>query len=324
MCASDALEILRNSDAITFDSLVRDLHDQSFVWCQTTDFLWTPFRWPWNGTPHLRFSKFLVKLSQISHRFTLQRVFTQQSFLDEDAKTFFFQLWSRVPRSSRVAVVGRSDRPFRVCFAEIFWKLNFTRVYSTNVVETNDFVRSLPLGLPNEARDSEYQFVLSDQKMLLSAYTLVPQRDNFDLSIYVNFRPETSILHRGGLLDFLKSCKLQKVIYGTFDRSPEGRMEYLCDLRKYNFVLCPQGNGIDTHRLWETLYVGGFPVVLEGTSLDEVLRLLPVVLLDSWERLIDEEYMAKEWKRLTSSEFQFQYLSRNHWRGQILKDSRHF
>ena len=35
-------------------------------------------------------------------------------------------------------------------------------------------------------------------------------------------------------------------------------------ISRYRFVLCPRGNGIDTHRFWETLYHGGIPVVMES------------------------------------------------------------
>ncbi len=38
--------------------------------------------------------------------------------------------------------------------------------------------------------------------------------------------------------------------------------EYLEELAKHYFSLCPRGNGIDTHRFWESLYLGVIPVVI--------------------------------------------------------------
>ena len=32
-------------------------------------------------------------------------------------------------------------------------------------------------------------------------------------------------------------------------------------LDEYNFILCPIGNGIDTHRIWEAIYSGSIPIV---------------------------------------------------------------
>jgi hypothetical protein len=40
--------------------------------------------------------------------------------------------------------------------------------------------------------------------------------------------------------------------------------EYQAKLGLYKFVLCPRGNGIDTHRFWETLYKGNLPVIVDS------------------------------------------------------------
>lgn len=40
--------------------------------------------------------------------------------------------------------------------------------------------------------------------------------------------------------------------------------EYQAKLALYKFVLCPRGNGIDTHRFWETLYKGNLPVIVDS------------------------------------------------------------
>lgn len=52
----------------------------------------------------------------------------------------------------------------------------------------------------------------------------------------------------------------------------------------YKWVLCPRGAGEDTHRLWETLYLGSIPVVLKS-SLSSMYEGLPVIQLDSWGEL---------------------------------------
>ena len=38
--------------------------------------------------------------------------------------------------------------------------------------------------------------------------------------------------------------------------------EYVNELTTYRFCLCIRGNGIDTHRFWESLYLGVIPVVV--------------------------------------------------------------
>ena len=52
---------------------------------------------------------------------------------------------------------------------------------------------------------------------------------------------------------------------------------------RYRFVACPRGNGIDTHRFWESLYRGAVPVVkksLWSTSLKTYG--LPFLEVDEW------------------------------------------
>jgi hypothetical protein len=49
-------------------------------------------------------------------------------------------------------------------------------------------------------------------------------------------------------------------------------------------IVCPRGNGLDTHRMWETLLLGRIAIV-ERSSLDPLWDGLPVVVLDSWSEL---------------------------------------
>jgi hypothetical protein len=70
---------------------------------------------------------------------------------------------------------------------------------------------------------------------------------------------------------------------------------YLEDLRRHRFVLCPQGNGLDTHRTWETLLMGSVPVIAHST-LDGLYAGLPVVLVDDWD-VIDEALLQGAWKQ---------------------------
>ena len=57
--------------------------------------------------------------------------------------------------------------------------------------------------------------------------------------------------------------------------------EYYMDLCRSKFVLCPEGTGIDTHRVYESLYCGATPVVLRN-SLSHLYERLPVCIVDKW------------------------------------------
>ena len=38
----------------------------------------------------------------------------------------------------------------------------------------------------------------------------------------------------------------------------------LLRLHDYEFCICPEGNGVDTHRLWECLYLKVVPIVINS------------------------------------------------------------
>jgi len=66
--------------------------------------------------------------------------------------------------------------------------------------------------------------------------------------------------------------------------------EYLHGLASAYFCIAPRGNGIDTHRVWEALYLRTIPVVTRSV-LTEQHPNLPFVVLDDWS----------EFKRLSLS-----------------------
>mmetsp|Transcript_4655 Transcript_4655/g.5988 ORF Transcript_4655/g.5988 Transcript_4655/m.5988 type:complete len:618 (-) Transcript_4655:63-1916(-) len=52
----------------------------------------------------------------------------------------------------------------------------------------------------------------------------------------------------------------------------------------YAFEICPQGNGIDTHRTWEALLLKTIPIV-RTSSLDPLYKGLPVVIVNNWKEI---------------------------------------
>lgn len=57
---------------------------------------------------------------------------------------------------------------------------------------------------------------------------------------------------------------------------------------EFRFVACPRGNGLDTHRFWETLYRGSIPVVLESKwAMNLISYGIPVVTISDWRQLYD-------------------------------------
>lgn len=72
--------------------------------------------------------------------------------------------------------------------------------------------------------------------------------------------------------------------------------EYAKIVQKHRFVICPRGNGIDTHRFWETLYRGSVPIVLRDPwSQSLKIHNLPMVEVEEFsEDSIGQAVIAAE------------------------------
>ncbi len=53
---------------------------------------------------------------------------------------------------------------------------------------------------------------------------------------------------------------------------------------QFMFTLSPFGAGLDCHRTWETLVLGGIPIVRKS-SISELFQTLPVLIVDDWSDL---------------------------------------
>jgi hypothetical protein len=78
-------------------------------------------------------------------------------------------------------------------------------------------------------------------------------------------------------------------------------------------VPCPEGNGFDTHRLWETLYMGGTPIVKKCDYLPAALKHLPVIVLSSWNKIHDSRNLEEQWHLAQSKRINFEYLTSTYW-----------
>ena len=60
-------------------------------------------------------------------------------------------------------------------------------------------------------------------------------------------------------------------------------------LAQYKWCICPEGNGVDTHRLWEAMYLGCVPIVLKSPFIDTLMHYtggeLPIYVIDAWSDL---------------------------------------
>jgi hypothetical protein len=55
-------------------------------------------------------------------------------------------------------------------------------------------------------------------------------------------------------------------------------------MAEYTYCICPNGNGVDTHRMWEALYLNVVPILLENEFSKNIRTMgYPCILVESWE-----------------------------------------
>ena len=68
--------------------------------------------------------------------------------------------------------------------------------------------------------------------------------------------------------------------------------DYMKTLSEYKLSICPEGNGVDTHRIWESLLVETLPVVKKSNFTKNLSSAgIPLFIIDDWKDLqqFDEE-----------------------------------
>jgi hypothetical protein len=139
------------------------------------------------------------------------------------------------------------------------------------------------------------------------------QTDKILDKIYVNFT-ETHFNRKMCRNFFIKSG------IGYIETENLKLEEYLRKINNFLFVACPRGNGIDTHRVWETLLMGSIPIVEKHSIYDNFD--LPILQVESWVELLDKKKLQPWIDKYESGEL-FQDISKLHmtyWKNLIFSE----
>ncbi len=199
------------------------------------------------------------------------------------------------------AIIGHSDHSIDDSDSE--W---FDLIFCTNKNTSNPRVHGLPLGLPNYCDDLPILEIYGDKKMVVD---ISREQSRKEKLAYINFNRETFPDERIGL--FEKFSNEDWVDVSIPDPSREGRIKYLRDLKESKFSFCPRGNGIDTHRLWESLYMGCIPIVKNHIAHDS-WRDLPILFVEEWDQ-VNERYLNFKYHEFAGMEWNYEKLKISYW-----------
>lgn len=71
--------------------------------------------------------------------------------------------------------------------------------------------------------------------------------------------------------------------------------EYLQQIKNHKFVLCPSGNGIESSRNWETLYMKRVPIFQDHPYLREMFKEFPALFVEDFSEVTEELLLANDY-----------------------------
>ena len=115
--------------------------------------------------------------------------------------------------------------------------------------------------------------------------------------LYVNHN-DSSHEDRVGLKDMFRGED-----WATVQDDRVDYYNFLLNLAKHKFVLCPRGNAIDCHRNWEVLYMKRVPVMKRDEYLEVLFKDYPVLFVDKYsditkDLLLENEHLFQQAERM--------------------------
>lgn len=182
---------------------------------------------------------------------------------------------------------------------------NLIMWFGQNVDVVHEKIQSIPIGLENGAW---FQHIQKENK--INSY--LSKEKKIKNLLYVCHNINTNPKERAEPYKIFINKNWVTIEHGlngqNFDR-------YLENIHSHKFVLCPEGNGIDTHRTWETLYVGSIPIEKRNLN-NRFYQDLPICFIDNWSD-ISESFLESEYYRIKNSTWNLEKLDFNFWKNKI-------
>jgi len=223
-------------------------------------------------------------------------VFCNSSYL-----SLFFKYLNRLNEISSITLItSQSDLSItRKVF--INKPASIKKWFAVNVAYKDSCLIPIPLGLANNYSPKNIRI----NDLVNFKFEKVEKVNK----LYVNLRKSTNYKERDNIEKLFEN-KDWVVI-----KEPNLSIDdYIKDLNKYKFILCPWGNGFDTHRIWETLYCGSIPVTKTHIGLS--FESLPIISFEDFNNLSIESLIAKS----NEKDFNTAALNLNYWSQIIKKD----
>jgi hypothetical protein len=183
---------------------------------------------------------------------------------------------------------------------------NVIKWFSQNVNISDVRIESIPIGLEN---NRWFQHLNKKEKMINKLKT----KKSFKNLLYINHNVNTYKQDRVEPYQIFKNKKWASLEMGLNGQNFDS---YLDNLYNHKFVLSPRGNGIDTHRKWEALYLKTIPIEKRNIN-NSFYEDLPICLVDDWSD-ITEDFLNEEYERIINTNWNLEKLNFSYWKNKII------
>jgi hypothetical protein len=210
-------------------------------------------------------------------------------FVKTDDLLYFYHKISNnnIKLNNKIIISHNSD--YEIDSKYIHFLNNIKKQYSQNCLIYHTNLQPIPIGIENTQWFDHEIFhkirIRTDIKK--------------EKEIYFNFSLETHFSR--------KECydKLKNILVWNKKLSKE---DYFIELKKHKYAICPRGNGLDTHRIWECLYLDVIPIMLKNDYIN--IPNLPIIYLNDWNDL-DINYLTSNFQNIELSKITFYYYYKN-------------
>ncbi len=216
---------------------------------------------------------------------------------------FARHIWPRLRGGEYVLVTHNSDHEIDATWLPLLEDPRLRRWLAQNATIAHPKLAQIPIGLANS------MWPHGDVGVLHDAVARNLKRRKTELA-YLHFNLSTHA-QRPAIWSALRRSFPQAA---AAPGEPQPFDVYLENLARHQFALCPRGNGIDTHRLWEALYLDVIPVVERSVHTKSWQQLgLPLVLVDDWSE-VTPDFLTRAGERLVGQPFPRDPLRLSHYR----------
>ena len=201
-----------------------------------------------------------------------------------------------------VLVTGYSDHPIDHMEIDLLEQPNLKAWFANNINIRHPKLHAVPLGLPNEV---DY----SIQGNTRTIYEVAQSPKVIKNLAYMNFKIETFPAERRKVFELFSNKSW--VTKGGLNCNVDGHKQYLEDIRACCFCICPRGNGFDSHRLMEAIYVGTIPIVKKCIAMEQFYDF-PCVFIDDWSD-VTEEFLKVKYEEIMNRDYDLKKLYVSYW-----------